>query len=573
MHWSRSSSGGLPWVVALVLVTVASATGSAEILSLGRSLGTHGPPSVVSDQRGDGLVLADGVRPVTGADIYAWPLRSSATTSHWPQDGLAVCSASEDQLNPVAASDGHGGYVVAWEDWRNAKEPHIYAQHILASGVLDPAWSPEGLLVSGETGAHTLPRIITTGDGGALIAWHELRGELLDVSLQRLSPSGRLLPDWPTSGLRISDQPGERTSVALLPDGSGGALVSWFQSGEEAEWTLLAQHVLGSAELDAHWPTGGMVVRAQLDGTSSSAMVSDGAGGAIVAWTDRRHEGVANVYARRVLASGEADPRWPEQGAVVSVEATGQRYPSLVADGASGAFVAWQDARLEGSESVYAQHLTDAGGIAPGWPERGLRVSAEQGQRVGTQILELGPDLLVAWIDRTTPGNPRPQVQHVFREGRLDPSWPDGGAVLTSEPVADMALGSAKDDAGACVWRDMRSPGLQIVPLSSHPPAPETPGGPAIPSVTMLLPPRPNPARGEIAFHFSLASRAAARLTVFDLQGRRIATLIDGTLDAGPHQALWSGEDAGRPATKPGLYFVRLEADGRRFTKRFATMR
>lgn len=573
MHWSRSSSGGLPWLAALVLVSFLSSAGFAEVLSIGRSLGPHGPPAVVSDPRGDGLIIASVRRPDSGADIYAWPLGVPATTSRWTSEGVVICSAPGDQLNPVAAPDGHGGYVVAWEDWRNAKAPQIYAHHVLASGVVDPSWSEGGLLVNPEDAAQTAPRIAFDGDGGALIAWETAGQNLHDIELQRVTRSGKFLPSWPTNGLHLDPRAAERTSVAMLPDGAGGALVSWLEAGEDSKWAMRLRHVLGSAELDVRWPDGGMTVCDELDGTSSSAMVSDGNGGAIVAWTDRRHEGVANVYARRILESGLADPRWPEHGAAITVTPTGQRYPSLLADGASGVFVTWQDSRLDGNESIYLQHLSEAGTIAAGWPEQGLRVSAERGQRVSAQAVGLGQDLLVAWLDRSVPGVARPEVQHVLQSGRLDSSWPEEGVALSSSAAGDIALAQAKDGGGFCLWRDLGSSGLGMVSLSSDALALKEAGLPATPAITMLFAPRPNPARGEITIRFSLASRTAARLSVFDLQGRRVASLVDGVLDAGPHQAVWNGEVTGRPGPRSGLYFVRLEADGQHFTKRLATVR
>jgi hypothetical protein len=63
------------------------------------------------------------------------------------------------------------------------------------------------------------------------------------------------------------------------------------------------------------------------------------------------------------------------------------------------------------------------------------------------------------------------------------------------------------------------------------------------------------------------------RLAVYDVTGRLVATLVDGVLAAGSHDAVWEGAGgAGRPAG-PGLYFIRIEAGGTGLTRRFVVIR
>ena len=64
----------------------------------------------------------------------------------------------------------------------------------------------------------------------------------------------------------------------------------------------------------------------------------------------------------------------------------------------------------------------------------------------------------------------------------------------------------------------------------------------------------PNPGIDGTTFQFALPSEGHVRLTVFDANGRAVATLVDATLPAGHHDARWSA-----PA-RPGMYFAKLEA-------------
>lgn len=77
-----------------------------------------------------------------------------------------------------------------------------------------------------------------------------------------------------------------------------------------------------------------------------------------------------------------------------------------------------------------------------------------------------------------------------------------------------------------------------------------------------LQPPVPIPARDEVTFRFSLAREGRARLALFDIAGRRVATIEDGVLPAGAHvRRAALRDDAG--ATLPaGWYQARLDAAG-----------
>jgi hypothetical protein len=67
----------------------------------------------------------------------------------------------------------------------------------------------------------------------------------------------------------------------------------------------------------------------------------------------------------------------------------------------------------------------------------------------------------------------------------------------------------------------------------------------------------PNPAHGVLTFQFSLPKAGPVDLRIFDVAGRVVATLLDGTMEAGSHGVTW---DAVGPTgtTHIGMYFARL---------------
>jgi parallel beta-helix repeat protein len=87
-----------------------------------------------------------------------------------------------------------------------------------------------------------------------------------------------------------------------------------------------------------------------------------------------------------------------------------------------------------------------------------------------------------------------------------------------------------------------------------------------------LGPMTPNPVGSLGRFMFSVPRASPVRVTVVDVQGRTIATLVDRVCEAGRHQASWDGAtEWGR--ARPGLYFVDLEAAGQRIGRRFVLAR
>src|SRR5207344_1673422 len=90
-------------------------------------------------------------------DIYAQRvLASGVVDPAWPADGRAVCTANGEQQNPAIVPDGAGGAFVTWADLRDGISD-IYAQRVLASGVVDPAWPADGLALCTASGPQAFP--------------------------------------------------------------------------------------------------------------------------------------------------------------------------------------------------------------------------------------------------------------------------------------------------------------------------------------------------------------------------------------------------------------------------------
>ncbi len=106
----------------------------------------------------------------------------------------------------------------------------------------------------------------------------------------------------------------------------------------------------------------------------------------------------------------------------------------------------------------------------------------------------------------------------------------------------------------------------------SAPPTTATPQLPAANDGLMLATNEPNPFSSATRISFSLPSEQPVRLTVHDVTGRMVRTLVDRMAPAGASQTRWDGRDSAGREVASGVYFFRLQTDsGERSVK--ATLR
>ncbi|MFH2051655.1 MAG: FlgD immunoglobulin-like domain containing protein, partial [bacterium] len=91
----------------------------------------------------------------------------------------------------------------------------------------------------------------------------------------------------------------------------------------------------------------------------------------------------------------------------------------------------------------------------------------------------------------------------------------------------------------------------------------------ADPALVRLLPNVPNPFNPVTSIHFEVSGSEAVdvELTIYDLRGRLVTTLVRGPMAPGAHKAVWDGRAAdGRPVSA-GTYFSRLQSRGMAWTR------
>ncbi|MCC6653358.1 MAG: hypothetical protein IT348_19560 [Candidatus Eisenbacteria bacterium] len=109
----------------------------------------------------------------------------------------------------------------------------------------------------------------------------------------------------------------------------------------------------------------------------------------------------------------------------------------------------------------------------------------------------------------------------------------------------------------------------QLTATSGHDYTLPTTGVPrANSAVAQLGPAWPNPAHERVQLLLTLAERSDIDAAVFDVAGRRVATLARGVRESGVHALVWNGRDAGGGGECRGVFFVRAQGPAFRLTRR-----
>jgi len=457
----------------------------------------------------------------------------------WPGVDIPLCSAPGFQTDPriVLAAYTQGSdslsWIVGWLDRRNGTDRHVYAQRLTSVvSTVTANWTPDGVPVCIVPDFCSDLGMVADGAGGAYLVWKQETG---GIHVQRITDAGVPAPGWPVNGLAVS----------------------------------------GATAVTASQPW----------------VVSDGAGGILVAWNDLRATGSpadADIYAQHVNGSGAVASGWPVSGLPVTTAFQDQQLAGLVTDNSGGAIAVWEDGRnrqfeeLSPNYDVRALRITGAGGVAPGWNADGTVVCDRPfAQSNATAINDGAAGVYIAWEDRDGPElAPDIRASHLQGDGQLPSTWPAGGE--DGVVICDVAGAQTMPSVGymcnflLVAWVDERNAattGKDIYAVSMSPFG-RVDVGDIRPAALALGAPRPNPARVGSSTHLDLPEATTVEASIADLAGRRVTSLVGGERwEAGAHELRWDGRDAGGTAVPTGVYFLHVRTGASSAVRRIVLMR
>ncbi|MFA4905399.1 MAG: fibronectin type III domain-containing protein [Candidatus Margulisiibacteriota bacterium] len=449
--------------------------------------------SMILDGSGGAILAWEDLRNmVNGSDIYVQRIDSSGA-GQWGTNGLKITDNTVlgvGSSRPQLCSNGGGGAFVTWDDNRaNASYAGVYAQKINANG--SAAWAANGVAVQVNAAANAYkPKIVEDGGTGAIIAWWDERNNpgaaQYDVFTQRMDTNGDKV--WTTQGVTLclqSDYSDNSVDLAIVSDGSNGAIVSWpDMRNVGGGYRVYAQRVVANG--GPNWTADGVAVNTVLNNTTDSRprIEADGSGGCYIAtantegvgstqdirvhrlnssgavvagWTDGKEVG-ANTTNNQInpriaydSTNGQVVVVWEEvkndsrgdiwgQGLtsggaygwgtttgkelMATTGAATQRYPVVASDGAGGGVVVWEDARSVDYYYIYSQRFNSAGSVL--WAADGVRLDNTAQDNLRPSICKTSDGYyIVAWTSGTTI-----YMQKLNSDGTAQ--WAAGGVAVAS---------------------------------------------------------------------------------------------------------------------------------------------
>jgi hypothetical protein len=547
---------------------------------------------------------------------FSWLSLSSYVLSQWSSDpniNTPICSESHAQYESVIADDGIDGAIIAWVDNRNGTDD-IYAQRVNASGIVQ--WMVDGVALCTALGDQLYPSIIGDGSGGAIVAWCELYGSptVWNIYAQRVNSSG--IVQWGSNGIPISIASGSQFKPSLISDGGGGVIIAWddYRKGN-SYYNIFAQRIDTSGIVK--WESNGVEISTGIWNQAYPQMVSDRAGGAIIAWNADSGGLYSDIYAQRINPLGVK--QWGSDGIPICTAADAQMYPSSISDGAGGSIITWMDFR-NAKLDIYAQRVNHSGIIQ--WDTNGVAVSAVAGNKRNPMIAtDCSEGAIITWQD----DGGGIYVQHIDASG--NPQWHSNGTYIATAACTQWPSAIVTDSAGGAIlaWNTGQSDASDIyaqyvsrtgliqwnsngIPISTaaggqcgplmvsdgktgviitwqdygrnHIYAQQIDGDGNLGGITDVLETGsqplvfrlsqnyPNPFNPTTTISYRLPSKCNVNLKIYDILGREVVTLVNRFEFAGENSIQWDAK-----MFSSGVYFYRLVAGSFTVTKKLILLR
>ena len=248
--------------------------------------------------------------------------------------------------------------------------------------------------------------MVEDGVGGAIVAWTDYRNsDDRDIYAQRVDATGAV--QWTVDGVAVCTAANTQNGIQIVSDGNGGAFIAWSDK-RSGSTQLFAQRIAGNGV--AQWASNGVLISASPHSYHYLDLIGDGDGGVFLVWKDS----VGGAYIQQINAVGEF--QWADGGELIAMGA-----PSITSDGSGGAIVHWGE---------YAQRYNVNGEIQ--WADGGVLVTADTDlTRGGYDIVSDGAGGAIIFLERYDAGFSY-YVQKINADGEIQ--WPTD-VWLTSENV------------------------------------------------------------------------------------------------------------------------------------------
>ncbi len=489
----------------------------------------------VSEQSGMGEVASvipdiNGGAIISWRNFYVWIQRlDSLGNRMWGEDGIRINNIGDTVGSaPAIVSDGAGGAIIVWSDYRSGSMTHdIYAQRVNSNG--DELWTDGGLPINNNEGAQTQPSIVFDGNN-SFISWFN---NTWDIGVQKIDHDGNLL--WNVNGVYISPIEPRPKYRAMAADNHGGVIAAWedFRNTSSTESDIYAQRIRSDGEIA--WDIDGIAIYIGGGDHQQPAISTTSSGDAIIVWTN-----YYGIYAQRVDTSGAI--YWPEYGENISRGPGCQHWPLIQNIDDKELFVVWnknENDACYGNDDLYVQKIDLEGHIV------GTFLDQAEWYCVSDEIclkwsIVLSANNLEFIILRTLSG------EHKYREvGRIigferqsEFCYIDSTCKLGEKYIYRVIASMEDDEMLLFETTTILMPNLKYVLHQNY----------------------PNPFNPITKISYSLPKQCIVSLKIYDIMGKEIVCLVNNQLQQGEQVIHWDGKNHFGDLVSSGTYFCKLFA-------------
>ena len=292
--------------------------GTAELIETD-NVGGASYPQVGVDGSGDAVAVW---QQYDGTRWNIWSNRYVPGTG-WGSAVLIEADNSGSAYNPQVAIDPSGNAVAVWQQYDGTRWNIWSNRYVPGTG-----WGSAVLIETDNAGGASSPQVAIDPSGNAVAVWYQWDGTRYNIWSNRyVAGTG-----WGTAVLIETDNAGDAFGPQVAFDGSGNAVVVWYQSDGTRLNIWSNRYVVGTG-----WGTAVLIETDNAGSALDPQVAVDGSGDAVAVWSQSDGT-IYNIWSNRYVAG----TGWGAAEMIETDNAGGAGAPQVGVDPSGNAVAVWK---------------------------------------------------------------------------------------------------------------------------------------------------------------------------------------------------------------------------------------
>lgn len=310
-----------------------------------------------------------------------------------------------------------------------------------------------GNLANSRNGLVSVP----SNDGGMFLAWEDTTNPATigaDIYLQKINADGSVA--FATGGLAVCSEAGAQTGIAMISDGAGGVVLAWQdQRFSTSNGDIFGQRVLANGTFG--WAAGGIALTVDTAGNQTAPVFAIGNTGELIMFYRSNNAATTqsfDLFVNKItISTGVATA-----AKLIAGGANVQTAQTIASDGTGGAFLLWQDPyRGTADSDIQMQRINNnLDTLWNGSGANGITICNSTANQLVPSMAVDAAGVTVAWGDlRAAPTNSDIYAQRVNYSGVTQ--WTSNGVAVCNATGNQTNVNAVRSNGGVIlVWGDNR---------------------------------------------------------------------------------------------------------------------